>query len=250
MKKTLLSLCIGIGLIGLQAQCTIDFGAPEGLTPNVETNLPIALVEKAYHTVLQFEVPRDTVTSLGVFYIEHIKIDSIQGLPKGFTHQTNPAGSVFPGGTKGCILVTGNPVAAQIDSSPKADGIYPITVHFTSTVNIFTVPTQFPDTYEGYRIHIARTIDVQDRQIKPFSISPARPNPAQGSTDFVINTNATGNMDFMLYDFQGRTVSQQQIATHQGENGFHLDLGNLKAGIYMYSFRKGNTQVTQRLIVE
>lgn len=250
MKKILFTMLMSSGLLNLQAQCTVDPNSSTGLSPDVETNLPVAVAGQAYSTVLQFKVPKDTATEVGRLPIVHIKIDSIGGIPEHFSYETNPSSSVFSGGSRGCILVTGNPTLDQIATSPNADGIYPITVYYTARVTFLFSNIDRSGSYEGYQIEVALTNDVKDRQIKPFSISQIGPNPTHNSTDFVINATSAGAIDFTLYNIDGRPVLQRQVDVRQGENGLHIDVSTLKAGMYMYSFRRGATQVTQRMIVE
>ncbi len=248
--KPLFSILCGASFFVAQAQCVIDPYSVNGISPNVTTNLPVAVVEKPYSTVLQFKVPADTATTYGTFPITHIKVDSITGLPEGFSYQANPSSATFPGGSRGCVLLTGNPTTAQLLGGPSHDGVYPINVYFTALVNVYFIPTEFPYSFDDYKIQIALTSGVNDMQFKTFSISQATPNPAAGSTDFTIESLGSYEMDFILYDLQGQAVMNQHLHTHTGENVHRVDLQGIKAGMYLYTFRSGETQISKRLVVE
>lgn len=250
MKKLLaIAFCVS-AFTAANAQCTINtsYTVP-GIYPDTVTNLPIAYVGTGYTTDLQFRVLQDTVTQLGTFPVQDAHIDSIVGIPAGFNYTFNPASGTFPGGSNGCVQVTGLATAGQENGGPQSNGIYPIIVYYTATVVVFTVPTAFPTTKTGYRIQIVNNVGMKDEDLSHFSVSAPMPNPATGKTDIHFNTLQAGDVEFTLFNVLGSEVKKETIKADKGINNYRLDASALAAGMYIYSMREGNSLVTRRLSV-
>lgn len=251
MKKLLLAVSLGFTMFtAANAQCVINtsYTVP-GYYPDTIQNLPFAYVGTPYGTDLQFKVKPDTVTQLGTFPILQIAIDSVVGMPAGFSYTPNPTSGVFPGGSNGCVWISGNPTSGQELGGPNNDGVYPITVFFTATVSVFTIPTDFPGTQPGYKIHIFPPNGLKEADLNKFSISQPMPNPASGRTDFQFNTLQGGEVEFTLYNVLGSEVKKEKIKADKGVNRYHLDVATLAPGVYVYALRQGSNVVTRRLTV-
>lgn len=236
------------------AQCTINqsvFSGPNDyrILPDTVTNLPLATVGVVYTTDLQFHVQPDTTTQLGTFPINHITIDSISGIPANFSYSTNPSSGVFPGGSYGCAQVNGLAVAGQELGGPNSDGIYPIIIYYTAEVQVFTATQQFPATKTGYKVQVQAANSVPAVALVNFTVSQNVPNPSDKQTDFSFTNPSNGNVQFTLYNILGETVKNQNISAVKGENRFTLNTTDLPAGVYLYTFRSGNSTVTRRMTV-
>jgi hypothetical protein len=266
MKKLYFLLAsLSFGTFAL-AQCTINpalFGPSNNtnysIIPDTATNLPLAYVAQSYVTDLQFHIkPDTTVTSPipGTFPITQIHIDSVVGLPSGFAYLPNPSNGTFtttsatpPGTGYGCVAVTGNPVSGQETGGLNSDGIYPITVFFTATVVIFSVPTSQPGTIEGYRVHIMPANNVPVIENNVFAVNFSAPNPADLKTDFKYTAPNTGSMQFTMYNVLGSVVKKESVSSFKGTNHYVLETASLPAGVYLCSFRMGDTVITRRITV-
>lgn len=238
----------------LSGQCTINqsvFNGPNdyGIVPDTIVNLPTAFVGVGYTTDLQVHVIQDTITALGTFPVSQATIDSVAGLPAGFTYLPNPANGIMPGGSYGCIAVTGTATNGQEVGGPAANGIYPIIVYSTVTVVIFNIPTEFPTTFVGYRLKIEQPNALPAIEQLRFSVNQPAPNPSDLRTDFRFTAPNNGQVEFKLYNMLGAEVVRQTIDADKGSNRFQLETATLPAGVYMYSFRSGNTVVTRRLTI-
>jgi hypothetical protein len=236
------------------AQCTINqnvFSGPNDyrILPDTVTNLPAATVSVAYTTDLQFHVQPDTTTPLGTFPITQVQIDSITGIPAGFSYSTNPSNGTFPGGSYGCAGVNGLATAGQELGGPNADGVYPIIIYYTATVNVFSVPQQFPTSKTGYKLRIQAANNVPSMANVNFAVNQNAPNPSDKQTDFLFTNPNNGNVQFTLYNILGETVKSTTISAAKGENRFTLNTSDLPAGVYLYTFRSGNATVTRRMTV-
>jgi hypothetical protein len=244
MKKIYLLLAsLTIGTVAF-AQCTPNpalFGAANNtnysIIPDTATNLPLAYVAQGYTTDLQFHINPDTTTQLGTFPITQVHIDSVVGLPAGFTYLPNPSNGTFttttatpPGTGYGCVAVTGMPTAGQETGGPNSDGIYPITVYFTATVVVFSVPSPQPGTIEGYRVHIMPANTVPAIENIVFGVNFSTPNPADVKTDFRYTSPNSGNMQFTMYNVLGSMVKKETVSASKGTNHYVLETSSLSAG--------------------
>lgn len=253
-KKLYFISILALSSLTAGAQCTINqsvFSGPNDyrILPDTIVNIPAATVGVGYTTDLQFHVQPDTVTPLGTFPITQVHIDSITGIPAGFTYSTNPANGNFPGGSYGCAGVTGLATAGQEFGGPNNDGVYPIVIYYTATVSVFSVPQQFPTSKSGYKLRIQQANSVPSVSNINFAVSQSAPNPADKQADFVFTNPTNGNVQFTLYNILGVNVKSTTISATKGENRFSLNTADLPAGVYLYTFRSGNATVTRRMTV-
>ncbi|CAN5732906.1 hypothetical protein BH11BAC7_BH11BAC7_26090 [soil metagenome] len=266
MKKLYILLAsLSIGTVAF-SQCTINpslFGPANNtnysIIPDTATNLPLAYVGQGYTTDLQFHIKPDTTVSSpvpGTYPITQVHIDSVVGLPAGFTYLPNPSNGTFtttsatpPGTGYGCVAVTGNPVSGQETGGPAANGIYPLIVYYTGTVVIFSVPAPQPGTIEGYRVQIMPANNVPVIENNVFAVNVNSPNPSDIKTDFKFTAPNSGNMQFTMYNVLGSVVKKDNIASSKGTNHYVVETSNLSAGVYLCSFRMNDAVITRRITV-
>ena len=253
-KKFYFAAILALSSFTAGAQCVINqsvFSGPNDyrILPDTVTGIPVATVAIAYNTDLQFHVAPDTTTPLGTFPIDHVQIDSIIGMPAGFSWSTNPGTGTFPGGSYGCAGVTGLATAGQELGGPNSDGVYPIIIYFTATVDVFSTPTDFPATKTGYKLRIQAANNVPSTANINFSVNQNAPNPSDKQADFLFTNPSNGTVQFTLYNILGETVKQNTISATKGDNHFILNTADLSAGVYLYTFRSGNATVTRRMTV-
>lgn len=256
MIKKLLTLTAFLSIAGFaSAQCTINqnvftSSTDYGIVPDTVTNLPLAYVALSYNTDLQIHVAPDTTTGLGTFPITQIKIDSVTGLPAGFSYSPNPSNGIFPGGSYGCVAVTGLATAGQENGGPMSNGVYPIIVYFTATVNVFSVPTDFPSQQTGYKVHIMPASSVGNTiDLTKFSVMQNQPNPSDNRTEFRFNAPVAGDVEMTVYNTLGEKVHNRTIKAEKGLNKISYETSSLSSGVYLYSFRMGNAVLTKRMSV-
>lgn len=257
------SLVIGTAAF---AQCTVNpslFGPSNNtnysIIPDTIVNLPLAYVGQGYTTDLQFHIKPDTTVTSPIpatFPITQVHIDSVSGLPAGFAYLPNPSSGTFttttatpPGTGYGCVAVTGNPTAGQELGGPNSDGVYPIIVYVTATVVVFSVPTPTTSTFEGYKVHIMPANSVPTVENTVFSVNFSAPNPADTKADFKYTSPNAGNMQFTMYNVLGSVVKKESISASKGTNHYVLETASMPAGVYLCSFRMGDTVVTRRITV-
>ncbi len=131
MKKLLLLSAIAfLTSLSASAQCTADPQYTEpGVYPDSATGMASACIDVPYSETITIIVPLDTTTIVfGIpitFFFDSVVVQSWDwGGLNGFTYQCSSPGNVespvdncsFEGDQTGCILVEGNPTAADIGS--------------------------------------------------------------------------------------------------------------------------------------
>lgn len=268
MKK-LYALLAGITLgTAAFAQCTINtsvFNGPNdySIYPDTINNLPTANVGVGYNTDLQFHIKPDTSTVIAMqtFAVEirAVHIDSVVGLPAGFTYLPNPSNGTFstphdtpPGTGYGCVAVTGTATPGQETGGPNNDGYYPITVYYTGTVYITALSTQLQQpgqTITGYKVHVVNANGVPTVESASFAVGQNAPNPADQSTDFTIGAPGAGQVQLTVYSVLGAEIKKENISVAKGSNRYGLDTSSWAEGVYMCSFRMGTAVVTRSITV-
>jgi hypothetical protein len=259
MKKIYTLITAVVISTGAFAQCVINPSAHSsatayGIVPDSATGLPTAYVGTPYVVDLQINVAPDTTTQVGTFDINWVRIDSVTGLPSGFTYLPNPSNGVIlttsnSGTGFGCVALTGNPVSGQEMGGPNSDGVYPVVVYFTAEVQVFTSAQEFPSTEDDYIVRIVDPNSVPSAITYDYNVAQASPNPADQNTGFNITVPGASPVQFTLYNMLGGVVKQETISATRGVNRYTLATSALPAGAYMCMFRMGDEVVTRRITV-
>ncbi|MBC8048380.1 MAG: T9SS type A sorting domain-containing protein [Fimbriimonadaceae bacterium] len=151
MKRFLSTTIFGllITLISYAQPCTVDASCTSGICPDSITNLPVTADNvTSYSTTVTVVVPKDTTDSGFTLKYKNITLNSVSGLPPGFTYTCNPATCVFPGNAKSCIKISGNP-------STAGAGTYNITAYVTAKLTHWLLGTIYVEDSVTYlRIQI------------------------------------------------------------------------------------------------
>ncbi|PCJ83144.1 MAG: hypothetical protein COA57_11925 [Flavobacteriales bacterium] len=117
--KALLFLFGIIGLIALNSNaqvCTPDLQYTQaGVYPDTIQGLPDATVGIFYSQVLTIVAPVDTfIAGFGTIPVDSTALTGIDSLPPGLIYTCEPLSCSWPGGTSGCILISGTPTTAGV----------------------------------------------------------------------------------------------------------------------------------------
>lgn len=247
IKKLLLSTALVFGTaIFASAQCVPDptITIP-GIYPDSATGLSSGTVGTPYNQVIQAKVPVDTVVSLNGLpptniTISNITVTTVTGLPPGLTYNTTPANGIFPGGTNGCMLVSGTPTTA---------GVYFVNVVLTTNATFLGFPVSQVDTLDYYSITINTPSSIGGAPSFDFGWVGMSPNPANNFTDLDFTVPSAGTYQLGVYNILGKEMIARPVRTVAGLNRQRLDLSNLSSGVYLVSIRNGNSVLTRRLVV-
>lgn len=145
MKKAILSIIIvTLSVISLKAQCVIvpscTTSTNNGMCtyPLPQSVLTIAKPNMLYNDVIQFRM--DTTTNN--IPILGATITTITGLPNGINTSYNPINGAFPGGSHGCVALSGIPNAPL--------GTYTVFISLTVTISVNSFVTSTVVTQSWY----------------------------------------------------------------------------------------------------
>jgi len=225
------------------AQCTPNTALTiPGLYPDSAMGLPNGTVGVNYNEVMQLVVFTDTTFNGLPVVITSITITSVTGLPPGVTYQCVPSNCIFPGGSNGCILLSGLPTTA---------GTFPLLVNIETAGTTFGVPLPpQPDVVNDYSITIDQSTGIAgvDGEAQ-FELLPNFPNPAKEYTDIVYSTPLGGDFELGIYNILGKEVYSQMVRGKRGQNTMRVSTTNFSPGIYMISLNNGKNVVTRKMIV-
>ena len=253
MKKVLLavSAILFTAAIEVNAQCNPDLSlTTPGIVPDSATGLAHATVGQFYSDTLQFRVPTDTtfiyMSQQVTFNINWIRVDSVLGLPPGFTWSTTECGSCnlhsFNGGTNGCVLISG--------TAPLTTGTYPLKFKLTANGTHIIIGTiSLPDSNEDYSIIVDPQAGIPSVTPNSFEVFQNSPNPFSTQTEIAFTAPSGGKADFRVFDLLGREIITRTIEAVPGMNKITLSGRSLKAGIYFYKLDFKNKSLTKKMIV-
>lgn len=242
IRKLLLTTAIILtGFTLLNAQCTPGSYTAEGIYPDTVTNLPRAYVTFPYNTTVTCVIPTDTV-SIVTWTVDSIGITSITGMPAGFTYTPNKVSGYWPGGGKGCILISGTATAGEV-------GIHKLKIYTKTYVsNTFLGSQTEVDTVMGYKI------DIQDSSLAGVNIV----NDPDGVSILVIsdlfcNTvnvkinspSAIKDASFIINDITGREIMR---VNNLNCNDFMINRDKLSNGIYIVSLINGQKIIARKKV--
>lgn len=295
MIKKLLSIAFfALTAQAVSAQCTPSTAYADssfGVWPDTTENLPCAFADVAtgYNAVIDIKTLTDTAVSVEVSgfpldviaYIEAFRINSVDGLPSGFTYIPNQSvwtnGGASPNFTpvQGCVSIIANQASIQSILAANPGGIdIPFTVVVDAKVaetnnplaNLLinnawlsdltaTVPSITAISVPGYKIRVRNSAAdgclplAVAEIIEPVSAKGNFPNPFNKSTIIQFNSDASKTVSLTVSNMIGKVVYTSTLQANKGENTFNFSADQLTPGIYFYTIGDGKNAVTRRMVV-
>jgi hypothetical protein len=181
-------------------------------------------VSTTYSTVIQ--VSLGTTAGGGAITISNATINSVSGMPAGFTYSTNPVSGTIPAGSDACLIFAG---------TPATPGTYTITVSLSVNTN-FGPTTQSAVWY--LTVNTLAGIRSYD-QVLSFVISP---NPATSEL-FISSTSHFGKVQ--IVDALGNTVISHD-ANYSAQTT--INISALSKDIYFLQVNDGTNLTTKKFI--
>jgi hypothetical protein len=292
IKRYILAASIVAASSGISnAQCTPDpiyADSSFNIWPDTSVNLPCAFADNAggYEAVINLKTLADTTINVTGFgditaYISAFRVNSVNGLPAGFSYASNQTpwnnGGTSPNFTsvQGCMAVLANQTALQtiIASNPNgADFPLIVTVDakISTTNNTFanfvlankwlsevtTIPGVQPIPVSGYVIKVRpsasggclplATIDLQSTS---FDVQGNFPNPFTGSTEIRFTNANRSDVEFEVRNMVGKQILNRTIKAERGQNNISFNADKFIPGIYFYTINDGKKSITRKMIV-
>jgi len=254
MKKLLLSfIAIFTMSFAIAQNCTADpqFTAP-GVYPDSATGLPQAVVGVPYSETITTVTPVDTCVQVlplpmpcTTVPIDSVVVDSISGLPPGFSIVSENENSLkfyFFGGTSSCMLVTGT-------AAPGDEGVYPVYVAGLSWAQLAGVPTSQPFIVDYYQIEVVSAAGLESFTGNNFQVKQNIPNPFNSSSSIDFYLPKEDHVNINIYNVVGKVVKSDEIKARKGENSYSLNAADFSNGIYFYNLTYANQTITKRFVV-
>ncbi|AEV31439.1 hypothetical protein Oweho_0421 [Owenweeksia hongkongensis DSM 17368] len=253
MKKILLSISVVLfTTFFTNAQCTPDptitdlYQAPPGSRHDTAFGipyvvLPYAYVGQSYNEVLYFKIPVDTPAFGQTVTINYVKLDSVLGMPAGFTTSCNPAGCKIFGGSSGCLSMTG---------TPQANDSIELKVAIEYNVTIGGLPTPLRDTISGFMLVIKGGQPVGLDEVATSNKAPKLyPNPANNTLHIDYQGQVADEAEVTLTNMLGRVVAAKSFDVRNGNNTFTFDVHSLSPGVYLYTIQENQKTFTGRFTI-
>jgi hypothetical protein len=243
IKKLLLTVTIIIsGVILLQAQCTPGNYTTPGIYPDTATNLPKAYATIVYAATMTAVIPADTTIlvlgSLVTVSIDSIGITGVTGMPTGFTYTPNSAHGSWPGGGKGCILISGTASHAQV-------GTYNLIINTEAWAGGFA--PQY-NNINGYRIIIKDSVlGINEINGQPALSLIVSTDPNYNS--IIVNVHSLSvvkDASVIINDITGRELMH---LNNLNGSDILINKGNLSKGIYIVTLITSEQLIIRKKII-
>lgn len=252
MKKIVtffVSICMAA--LSAHAQCVPDTSITHndpGVYPDSATNLPHAIVGIAYQTTIQLKVLTDTTVLGFPVTIDDITVNTVSGLPPGYSYTCTPANCIFPGGSDACIFLQGPaPTPNMVGQVFQIHVEVTVSGHITGTGT--TVPSQ-TQSIDYYFIQVDDNTGIVSMSPGKFEVSQNIPNPYHGVSTVQFNSPGTSEVTLKVSNMLGKTVSTRSILVKAGINKIMFNAKDFEPGIYFYTISNGSSSVTRRMIVD
>lgn len=230
------------------SQCTPNTSITQaGIYPDSTTGLAAGVVGQAYTQEMQLRVPTDTLVDLlgtgtpSVVPITSITLTAFNNLPAGLTYACNPPTCVFPGGSNGCVLISGTPLVAGT--------FVPLAVT-TTAGTVFGFPVTQVDTIDYYVITVTNSsTGLYESTSTAFQMDQNTPNPTDEITGIRFFLPHPGEVEFRMFNMIGKEVYRNLLSAEQGENSFRIDSRLFSEGVYMYSMTYDQVTLSRRMVI-
>ena len=296
MIKKLLSIAFfALVANAASAQCTPNPAYADsafGVWPDTTENLPVACATFDYNAVIDIKTLTDSTLVISgspvQFFIEAFRINSVSGLPNGFTYIPNQAVWVNGGlaapftPVQGCvnIVADASSVNTIIQNSPNGEDfsltvVVDAKIKSTDNDGYNTVLAFAPEdsrwlsalgsllpnlgvsalNVTGYKIRVRPSSDPLCASagvaelIEPVSAKGNFPNPFNKTTNIQFNSDASKMVNLSVANMVGKVVYTSKIQANKGENTVNFTAEQLSPGVYFYTISDGKNSVTRRMVV-
>ncbi len=219
MKKILLfTINLLIGSCLYAQNCTPDpqYTQP-GIYPDSATGFSDAYVAVPYTQLVTVIIPVDTCIEVipnlpcQTVAIDSIVLDSVQGLPPGYTIKAESINNLpfnYPGGVTSCAIIEGT-------SQSGDEGLYPLTFYLNAWINLGS-PVANPYTIDYYSINVLPPQSVEELNSNAIVVLQNVPNPFNNKTIIKYNLTSSSKVSFKVYNLLGEVVMDKTFKGIKG----------------------------------
>jgi hypothetical protein len=221
-----------------------------GIEPDT---LAVTYVNVPYEEVIYFHLPGDTNVNFVVngdtipvhLCIDSLTIDSVHGLPDGFSFGCSVPWCSVLGNGNGCAAISGTANESQV-------GIHPLDVFVTIYTNDcygFELPPQ-NDTVSFYYLDVQFATGMESiHPSVPFTIGDCFPNPASSQVSIPYYLERSGEVHISVMDLQGKIIDEKNLHSKAGYNVEQIDVTSLPEASYLVRLTFEGTDLFTRLQV-
>ena len=238
MKHLITILGFLLFITNLNAQnCTPDTAIT---IPGIYADdLDTAIVDQSYEATIHVLALSDTnvvfsgseITAI----IDSVRLDTVLGLPSGFTYACEPPSCTFTSDAVGCLKLSGNP-------SLEDRGAYPLNIQTTAFARWGALRLPVRDSIQDYSLVVADangSVSVERVNTASYQLYP---NPNSTGV-FMLNTPKNIKR-YSVYASNGQLIIADDQANSQQ---IKIDLSSCLSGVYTAVFEVENQVVTARL---
>jgi hypothetical protein len=224
------------------SQCVPNTSISGYFSPTFEEGLPDATVGTAYDATIHMHVPTDTVIVI-TFTVDSIKLLDVEGLPNGVTWACNASDCIMPGGSYGCIQLSGTPndygQVGQNDLTAK------FMLYLSGAVNQ-SVSYDVTD----YSIELGGApAAVNDLKAKKLRFTTDQ-SPASIHSSFAFDLPASGNYSLTVYTLLGAELGTFQSFAQSEMVRVPVKEFIRQPGIYFVTLKQGSYTRSMRVVVQ
>ncbi len=212
-----------------------------GVCPDSATGLAVGTVGVPYTQTVSFKIPTDgTDFGYPTATVVSVDITGVDSLAPGLIYQCAPGSCSFPGGSNGCILISGTPTTVwnkQIIVKADANG------------TIFGVPITLPQENKQYRSIVVPSVGIAELNLNKFDVQQNAPNPFADKTEIHFSSLAATQVEFKVFNMLGAVVYDNKFFAEKGANTIKIDANFFAPGVYIYSVKNGDKVITKRMVV-
>lgn len=235
-------------LIGLNnnanAQCAIDTNFNHvGYYP---TELDTAYVDSFYSQIIQFKFPEDTLVFNNRIKFDSFKIESINGLPPGFSYDCDTPSCVYPGGGQGCVSLEGMPLDSMV-------GVYKVNVKVRGYVFNFSQAQTEERDLVIIEAKIDTTNDTSTTLVQKINFNQnikIYPNPVNSKSIITFYSDQADFGNFQIINVNGALVESRSFSIKQGKNLIAFRNNNLPSGLYVFKITLQNKTLIGKFFVD
>ena len=235
MRKILTLISLGLTLLSVAyGQCVPNMAyTSPGIYPDSASGFPPAVATYEYNLVITAVIPFDTIIwPFPRLPIDSIGVTEVIGLPEGFIATPNSPSGYWPGGSSGCMLISGTAGSHQT-------GVYPLV--FKARGYMINIPYDYEITFYSLTVLDSTAYGIGEINAVLQSSLKAYPNPFTEYIHLELYTSMPGDYGCVVYDHTGRQQYVDHYRLHTGLNTVRLNGATLSPGVYYCVVRHSET---------
>jgi Secretion system C-terminal sorting domain len=180
--------------------------------------------------------------------VDSVRIDSVNGLPKGLTYGCSAKRCSFVKNSSGCTIITGTPLATN-----KA-GAYSLKIKGKAFTSGLPIDIEFPGALAAgeytLTLNEAGKCTVAVEELSAVTDLKVTPNPVSDLATISFDSSIHGDIAFAVSDIAGRNVYKAALFMNEGNNTIRYNVSDLSAGLYFFTIRNGDKLRAGKIVVK